>query len=48
MAEWLALPISDNEVLGSNPAGGGIQLITVRRIVAQNLTLSQFHRQYMT
>ena len=28
MAKYLALPISDHEVLGANPAGGGIQFMT--------------------
>ena len=29
MAEWLVLSTSDHEVLGLNPTGGGIQLMTV-------------------
>ena len=29
MAEWLALLTWDHKVLGSNPAGGGIQLMSV-------------------
>ena len=40
MAEWLALPTSGHEVPGSNPAGGGIQLMTVRRVF-------QYHNQHL-
>ena len=36
------------EVLGSNPAEGGIQLLTTRRFILQNLLLSPFHRLDMT
>ena len=44
MAKSLALdPDLDHEVPGSNPAGGGIQLMT-----AQSLSLSPFHRLSMT
>ena len=43
VAGWLALPTLDHKDLGSNPAGGGIQLMTVRRLVAQSLSLSSFH-----
>ena len=35
MTEWLALTTLDHKVLGLNPAGGGIQLITVSASVAQ-------------
>ena len=35
---------SDQEVPGSNPARGGIQLMTVRSFIAQNLSLLSFHR----
>ena len=28
VAEWLELPTLDHKVLGWNPAGGGIQLMT--------------------
>ena len=48
MAEWLAVPTSDQEDLGSNPAGGGIQLMTVRHFIALSLSLSSFHRLCMT
>ena len=42
--EWLALPISDHQVLGLNPTGGEIQPMTVRRFTAQSPSLSPFHR----
>ena len=34
MAEWLAPLTSDHKVQGSNPAGAGIQLMTVPRFIA--------------
>ena len=40
--KWFALPTSDDEVPGSNLAEDGIQLMTVRRFTAQNLSLSPF------
>ena len=40
VAEWLALPTLD---LVSNPAGDGIQLVTVWHFIAQSLSLSPFH-----
>ena len=48
VAAWLAPLTSDHEVPGSNPAGGRIQLMTVRCFIAQNLSLSLFHRLHMT
>ena len=47
MIDWLALPTSDHEAPGSNPAGGGIQLRVVRHFIAQSLS-SYFHRLDMT
>ena len=44
MVQWLVLPASDYDILGSNPTGGGIQLMTVRCFIAQSLSLSSFHR----
>ena len=38
----LALPASDLEVPGSNHAGGGFQLMTVRRFISQSLSSSSF------
>ena len=43
VAEWLALPTLDYEILGSNPAGSGIQFMTVWCITTQNLSLSPIH-----
>ena len=43
MAKWLALSTSDHEVLGSNPSGGGIQLMTVWCFTAESLSLSPIH-----
>ena len=40
--------ISDHEVPGSNPTGGGIQLMIVRRFSAQSISLSLFHRLDVT
>ena len=37
------LDISNHKVQGSNPAGGKIQLMTVRCFIAQSLSLSLFH-----
>ena len=48
MAEWLALPMSDHKVLGSNPAGGRIQLMTVWCILEQSHSLSPFRYLNMT
>ena len=44
----ISIPNSIHEVAGMNPAGGGLQLMPVRRIIAQDLSLSFFHRLYMT
>ena len=38
----VSAPASDQEVLGSNPAGGGIQLLIVRRVIVQRLSLLSF------
>ena len=46
--EWLALPTSDNEIPGSNPAGSEIQFMAIRRFIARILTLSPFHSPDMT
>ena len=40
VAEWLALPTLDHNVLGWNPAWGRIQLMTVQPFIARNLSLS--------
>ena len=48
VADWLALPTSDHEVQGSNPAGGGFQLITARRFIAQEPFIITYHRLDMT
>ena len=37
VAEWLSLPTSGHEVLGSNPAGDEIQLMIARRFIARGL-----------
>ena len=38
VAKWLALPISDHKVPGSNPTRGGFQLMTVyMAFIAQSL-----------
>ena len=34
MAEWLALPTSDFEVLDLHYTGGGIQLVTLQHFIA--------------
>ena len=48
VAEWLALPSSDHEVLGLNPPGGGIQVMIVQHFIAQSFSLSPFHHLDMT
>ena len=48
VAEWLVLPTSDHQVLGSNPAEIGMLLITVKHIVSWRLTLSHLHHLDMT
>ena len=48
MAERLALPTSDHGVTGSNPAGGEILPEPKRRLIAQSLSYSPFHRLEMT
>ena len=45
--EWLALPTSDHEVLGSNPAGGVILLMTVRRVIAQSFIITPLKSQHV-
>ena len=47
VAEWLELPTFDQEVPGSDPAGGRINLMIVRRFIAQSLSLLSFHRLVM-
>ena len=42
------VPTSDHEVPGSNPTRGGIQPMTVRRLIAQSFSLSSFHHLNMT
>ena len=48
VAEQLASPTSDHMVSGSNSAEDGIKLMTIRRLIAQGLSLSSFHRVYKT
>ena len=48
MAERLALPTSDQEVAGSNPAAGEILPEPKRRFFAQSLSYSPFHRLEIT
>ena len=48
MAKRLALPTSDYGVAGSNPAGGEILPEPNRRLIAQSLSCSPFHRLEMT
>ena len=48
MIEWLLIPTLDHEVLGSNTAGGRIQLMAIPRFIAKNLSLSLFHCLDMT
>ena len=48
VAERLALPTSDQGVMGSNPAGGEILPKPKRRFIAQSLSWSPFHRLEMT
>ena len=43
MVEWFALR-PDHEIPGSSPAGDEIQLMTVRRLIAQGFSLSPFRR----
>ena len=38
----------DQEVLDSNPSGGGNELMTAWGFIAQSLSLSPFHRINMT
>ena len=40
--------IAAQKVLGSNPAGGGIRLMTVRYSIAKSLSLSPFYHLNMT
>ena len=47
MTEWLALPTLDHKVEGLNPAGDGIQLMTIELIV-HSLSLSFFLHLDMT
>ena len=44
MAEWLALLTLDLKVPGLNPAGGRIQLMTLRCFIAQSISLLSFHQ----
>ena len=37
-----------DQIMGSNPAGGGILLMTVWHFIAQRLSLSHFHHLDMT
>ena len=48
VAKWLALPTSDHEVAGSNPAGGEILPEPKWHFIAQSLSCSPFHRLEMT
>ena len=48
MAERLALPTSDHGVVGSNPAGGENLPEPKRRLIAQSLSCSPFHRLEMS
>ena len=48
VVERLALPTSNQEVAGSNPAGGEILPEPKRRFIAQSLSCSPFHRLEMT
>ena len=48
VAERLALPTSDHGVAGSNPAGIKILPEPKRRLIAQSLSCSPFHRLEMT
>ena len=48
VAEWLALPTSDHEVAGSNPAVGKILPEPKRHFIAQSLSCSPFHHLEMT
>ena len=41
-------PTSEHKILGSNPAGVGIQRMTIWPFTAQILSLSPFHRLDMT
>ena len=36
----------DQEIPGSNPAGGGIQLMTVRRFIAESFIISRLSSRY--
>ena len=42
-AKWLALPIWDHEVPGSNLARGGTQLMADWHFIATSLSLSPLH-----
>ena len=42
------VPTLDHKVSGSNPARGGLQLMTVQHFIAQSLLLSSFHCLNMT
>ena len=44
VAEWLVLKTLDQEIPGSNPAGGGIQLMTVWRFIAEPFIITIWHK----
>ena len=44
MAKCLVLLTLDHKVTGSNPTGGGIQLMTIWHFISKSLLLSPFHR----
>ena len=48
MAEWLVPRTLEDDVQGSNPIEGRIQLMTVWFFIAQSPSLSPFHRLNMT
>ena len=48
VAEWFALSTLDNKVLGLNPAGHGIQHMSIVHFIAHSLSLSSVHCLSMT
>ena len=48
VSKWLVLLTWDDKVMGLNPTGDRIQLMTVRHFIGQILSLSTFYHLNMT